>query len=73
MQEWQCSKRGLHFAAIYLVFKERPFGKLRIFAALRGTDGPPTIRGTCAFALNFGATPSLRLHVSGYEQRGKNF
>jgi len=25
MQEWQCSKRGLHFGAIYLVFKERPF------------------------------------------------
>jgi len=27
MQEWQCSKRGLHFAGIYLVFKER--GRIR--------------------------------------------
>ena len=49
-------KKKNYYGSIYLVIKERPFGVAQDPAGLRGTHGPPTIRATCAFALNFRAS-----------------
>ena len=48
--------------------------RLNLFSFQIGkTKGLPTIRGTCAFALNFGAPPQLEIHLSACKIRSKNF